>query len=277
MVFRGVYGVLPMNVFSQLAGSGPEVVLAHGFAGSARNFRGLIRALSPDFRVLTYDARGHARSPAPHDPQAYSMDLLVSDLLGLLDGEGMTSPVVLGGLSMGAATALQFARMYPNRVRALVLISYPLGTGGSTGLSGQALEFAQAIEDVGVEAAGEKFVWGPGSGTSREMGKQVRAGFLEHSAQGLAGILRGVISKWPAPMELGSELEEIPVFVISGEMDPDSRRASELLVGQNHHIQTKVIPGAGHVVNLSQPVSFNSAFIDFLHRLPDAGEVLSGL
>src|SRR5262249_51553779 len=48
-------------------GDGPAVVLAHGFAGSARNFGPQARALRTGFRVTRYDARGHARSEAPDD------------------------------------------------------------------------------------------------------------------------------------------------------------------------------------------------------------------
>jgi pimeloyl-ACP methyl ester carboxylesterase len=40
-------------------GAGPSIVLAHGFGGSARNFRPQSRALSPTHRVVRYDARGH--------------------------------------------------------------------------------------------------------------------------------------------------------------------------------------------------------------------------
>jgi pimeloyl-ACP methyl ester carboxylesterase len=50
----------------------PPVVLAHGFAGSARNFRVQARALSSEASVVTYDARGHARSEAPAEAEAAS-------------------------------------------------------------------------------------------------------------------------------------------------------------------------------------------------------------
>jgi pimeloyl-ACP methyl ester carboxylesterase len=46
------------------------VVLAHGFGGSARNWRPQLRALRGRYRVVVYDARGHARSEAPAQPAA---------------------------------------------------------------------------------------------------------------------------------------------------------------------------------------------------------------
>jgi pimeloyl-ACP methyl ester carboxylesterase len=49
----------------EAAGQGPGIVLAHGFGGSARNWRPQLRALRAQKRVAVYDARGHARSEAP--------------------------------------------------------------------------------------------------------------------------------------------------------------------------------------------------------------------
>jgi pimeloyl-ACP methyl ester carboxylesterase len=247
-------------------------VLAHGFAGSARNFRAQVRGLSADYRVLTYDARGHARSPAPLDSIAYSMDILVSDLLALLDGEGMSEPVVVGGLSMGAATALHFALAHPNRVRALVLASYPPGSEDPGGFSIHAEAFAQEIEENGLEAAGERFVWGSDSGLSPDMAAQVRAGFLEHTAQGLSGVLRGVIAKNVDPAALAKPLARtgLPVLLVNGEQDPPAVRASRILAQGNPDIESLTLPDAGHVVNLAQPRLFNAGLLTFLRRLSPA-------
>ena len=67
-------------------GAGPPIVLAHGFSGSARNWRPQVRALRDRHRVVTYDLRGHARSPAPHDAEAlYTLDAFVEDVDRLLD------------------------------------------------------------------------------------------------------------------------------------------------------------------------------------------------
>src|SRR5439155_1234249 len=46
----------------EVEGSGPVVVLAHGFGGSARNFLSQARALRDRYRIVRFDARGHARS-----------------------------------------------------------------------------------------------------------------------------------------------------------------------------------------------------------------------
>src|SRR5689334_19353299 len=113
-------------------GSGPTVVLAHGFGGSARNFLGLARALASRDRVVRYDARGHARSEAPDDPAAYTPEAFVGDMERVLDSVGAPHGAV-GGLSMGAGIALRFVLAHPERVDGLVLAAFPAtrGTPGS--------------------------------------------------------------------------------------------------------------------------------------------------
>src|ERR1044071_1637655 len=109
----------------ETSGSGTSVVLAHGFGGSARNFRPQAKALRDGFRVVLYDARGHAGSDAPDDPGAYDFERLVDDFQRVASESA--EPVVAGGLSLGSATALGFALRRPERVRALVLASPPGG------------------------------------------------------------------------------------------------------------------------------------------------------
>src|SRR5437762_307144 len=90
----------------EVEGSGPVVVLAHGFGGSARNFLSQARALRDRYRIVRFDARGHARSEAPAEESAYTPEAFVADLGRVLDQVGARAAVV-GGLSMGAGTALR--------------------------------------------------------------------------------------------------------------------------------------------------------------------------
>src|SRR5919204_2670872 len=102
----------------EIEGDGPALVLAHGFGGSARNFLPQARALGERRRVVRFDARGHARSEAPDDAAAYTPATFVADLARVLDTAGAADAVV-GGLSMGAGTALRLALDHPDRVRGL--------------------------------------------------------------------------------------------------------------------------------------------------------------
>jgi pimeloyl-ACP methyl ester carboxylesterase len=245
-------------------GAGPVLVLAHGFAGSARNFGPQARALRARWRVLRYDARGHARSAAPDDPAEYTPDTFAADLGRVLGAGG-----VVGGLSMGAATALRFALAHPGRVRGLVLAAYPAGAGGGPGVAAQAEAFASAIERDGIEAAGARFAWGPESSLDPDAARLVRQGFLEHPPHGLVHTLRGVLARQPAVEELAPRLRalDVPALVIVGDRDRGSLAPSRALAGALPRARLVVVPGAGHVVNLAQPAAFNAALNGFLEDL----------
>jgi len=252
-------------------GDGPALVLAHGFGGSARNFASQARAFRDRHRVVRYDARGHARSEAPDDPAAYTPETFVGDLARVLDGAGVTDAVV-GGLSMGAGTALRFALDHPDRVRGLVLAAFPPGAGIPGSFSALAHAFADAIERDGLDAAGERFVWGPSSGLDPHAARLVRQGFLEHPPHGLAHTLRGVIAVQPSVEELAPRLRDVgqPALVIVGAGDRLSLAPSRALAAALPRARLVVVEGAGHVVNLARPADFNRTVEAFLAHVGSA-------
>ena len=269
-------GQVELHVESE--GTGPPVVLAHGFGGSARNFRPQARALRNRYRVILYDARGHARSAAPRDPALYTAEQLMLDMGRVLERvqADPEEPVVAGGLSMGAGTALAFALARPERVRALVLAAFPPGAqeGREETLrqADWALAFADAIERKGLEAAGAEFAWGPRSGFDAKTARLVRQGMLEHPAYALAHLLRQVLAEQRSAAELAPQLRwlRVPALVLVGAQDPLSRGPSEVLGRSLRGARLVVIPGAGHIVNLAAPRDFNAALADFLERVPPA-------
>lgn len=291
----------PVRLHVESEGEGPAIVLAHGFGGSARNFGPQARALRSRYRVIRYDARGHARSEAPTDPAAYTPETFVDDLLQAVAGEeaeresahagrrgrgasealrarsaraldGPPENIVVGGLSMGAATALRFTLAHPQRPRALVLAAFPSGADTPGSFAAVAHRFADAIEHDGLEAAGEAFVWGPGSGLDASAARLVRQGFLEHPPHGLAHTLRGVLAAQPPVTALASALRGVacPALVVVGANDRGSFAPSRALADLLSDAALVVIPDAGHVVNLAAPDAFNRALLDFLDRLPAA-------
>jgi pimeloyl-ACP methyl ester carboxylesterase len=252
----------------EAVGQGPAVVLAHGFGGSARNWRPQVRTLRARHRVVVYDARGHARSEAPAEPAAYREAELVDDFGRAAQAAGAARPVA-GGLSMGAAVALRYALAAPGRVRALVLASPPAGPGSGHGVAAHALAFADAIEREGLEAAGARFVWGPGSGLDPAGAKLVRQGFLEHAPYALAHTLREFLATLEPVVALAARLAglEIPMLLIAGARDEGSLPVCRALAEALPQAELSVIPDAGHVVNLAAPAAFDAALLGFLDRL----------
>lgn len=255
----------PASLHVERSGTGPTLVLAHGFAGSARNFRPQARAFAARVQTVLYDMRGHARSAAPQDPFAYSEAALVSDFGSVVEQAGGAQ--VVGGLSLGAYTALLYALSAPSPLQGLLLSAFP--SGGENGFRSRwSRDFAEAIERDGLEAAGERFVWGETSRFDPKGAALIRQGFLEHPPHALAALLRNVLSHLKTPDELAERLRafSIPTLVIVGSEDQDSLGPSQRLAELLPNAELVVVPGAGHVVNLAAPAAFNEALAKLLDR-----------
>jgi pimeloyl-ACP methyl ester carboxylesterase len=113
-----------IRIYYEERGSGPAMVWAHGLAGTWQGWEKVMDFFQNRFRVIAYDARGHGRSEIPDQPEAYAQDIMVEDMRGLLDALGITKAIV-GGHSMGANVALNFAIKYPKRCLAVI----PVGIG----------------------------------------------------------------------------------------------------------------------------------------------------
>jgi 2-succinyl-6-hydroxy-2,4-cyclohexadiene-1-carboxylate synthase len=247
-------------------GSGQNLVLCHGFAGSARNFRPQARAFAERAHTVLFDMRGHARSAAPEDPAEYSESALVSDFASVVtQAQG---DAVVGGLSLGAYTALRYALSAPTAPKGLLLAAFP--SGGESGFRSRwSREFADAIDTEGLERAGERFVWGETSRFDPKGAALIRQGFLEHPPRALSLILRNVLSHLKTPDDLESELRAFtpPALVIVGSEDADSLGPSRRLLELLPNAELVVVPGAGHVVNLAAPQAFNAALGKLLDRV----------
>jgi pimeloyl-ACP methyl ester carboxylesterase len=104
-------------------GEGPPVVLLHGITATRRYVVHGSKALArAGYRQVTYDARGHGRSDAAPPGSGYAYPELVADLGAIVESHAGGRPVVLGGHSMGAHTAVAYAIERPERVAGLVVI-----------------------------------------------------------------------------------------------------------------------------------------------------------
>lgn len=102
------------------AGRGEPLVFVHGLLGSHRDWADLMGTLSAGHRVLAPDLFGHGASAKPMGD--YSLGAHAATLRDLLDYLGIEA-VTLVGHSLGGGIALQFAYLFPDRVRRLVLVS----------------------------------------------------------------------------------------------------------------------------------------------------------
>jgi pimeloyl-ACP methyl ester carboxylesterase len=118
-----------MHVVEQ--GSGPLVLLCHGFPESWYSWRHQLRALAAaGYRVVAPDMRGYGQTDRPAAVDQYTLLHLVGDMVGVLDALGVESAVIAGH-DWGAPVAWHAALLRPDRFRAVIGLSVPYRPRGS--------------------------------------------------------------------------------------------------------------------------------------------------
>ncbi|APW63844.1 alpha/beta fold hydrolase [Paludisphaera borealis] len=249
-------------------GSGPVVVLLHGFPLSRVMWAEQLKTLSESYRVIAPDLRGHGESPAPD--AAYTMDLMADDVVELLDGLGVSEPVVVGGLSMGGYVALAMALKHPGRVRALMLIDTKAAADSPEAAQTRE-ETAQAVLKAGnsgeVVAAMIPKLFGKSTlARHPDRVEPLKAEMEKTSASGVAGALRGMAIR-PDRREQLAEIA-VPTLVIVGEDDviappAEARAMAEALPNG----RLEVVSDAGHLAPYENPDAVDQAILGFLQGL----------
>lgn len=119
-----------INIAEQ--GTGPLVVLCHGFPETWYSWRHQMAALAQaGFHAVAPDMRGYGMSDAPEAIDQYTIFHLVGDLIGVLDALDARSAVVVGH-DVGASVAWLAAQLRPDRVRGVVGLSVPFRPRGES-------------------------------------------------------------------------------------------------------------------------------------------------
>jgi len=117
-----------LEIAYERAGSGPPLLLLHGFVGDSREWRRQIDGLSDEFTVVAWDAPGAGLSEDP--PTSFRMPDYADCLAEFIRGLDLERPHI-AGLSFGGALALELYRRYPTVPRTLILAGAYAGWAGS--------------------------------------------------------------------------------------------------------------------------------------------------
>ena len=117
-----------MKIHYAALGSGPLVVMVHGFPDFWYSWRRQMVALADRFRVVAMDLRGYNESAQPQGVEAYLMPLLVGDVAAVIAAEGAKSAVVVGH-DWGGAISWNVAMTRPDLVDLLVILNLPHPAG----------------------------------------------------------------------------------------------------------------------------------------------------
>ena len=111
-------------------GDGPLVLLIHGWPESWYSWRHQIGPLrEAGYRVVVPDVRGYGESDAPQAVEAYDMENMIGDVLGLLDHFAQERAVLIGH-DWGAPIVWNTTALHPDRVRAVAALSVPYAPRG---------------------------------------------------------------------------------------------------------------------------------------------------
>jgi pimeloyl-ACP methyl ester carboxylesterase len=125
--------------------AGPVVVLVHGFTDSTRDWVPLLPYLSPNYRLILVDLRGHGRSSKPEC--CYSRLDFAYDVKLLLDALHVQKAALVGH-SLGSIVVQTFAEYWPERTDRVVLISSTGGTPPNAPKKPPTFDFAAAIRQL---------------------------------------------------------------------------------------------------------------------------------
>jgi pimeloyl-ACP methyl ester carboxylesterase len=109
--------------YYRTGGDKPQIIINHGAGDDGLCWTHLVKELENDYDVILPDARGHGKSASGKGN--YSTTQRVADLAGLVQALALDRPVI-GGHSMGADTALNFAAAHPEMTRAIFLEDPPI-------------------------------------------------------------------------------------------------------------------------------------------------------
>src|SRR6185312_8029551 len=245
-----------VEIYYQAHGSGPAVLLSHGYGATSRMWEGQVAAFADRYRIVAWDMRGHGQSGDPADPALYSHALTVGDMAAVLDACGIERAII-GGLSLGGVMSLAFHLAHPERVRALMLFDTGPGFRNPEARrqwNERAEARARELEEKGLPNSG--------GGAETRLARH-------RSAQGLAGAARGMLRMTDGSLIGSLPNIAVPTLVLVGADDRHFLAAADYMADKIPGAQKTVIPDAGHAANLDQPQAFNRAVAAFLATLPD--------
>lgn len=244
-------------------GSGPCVVLLHGYPFNRSLWREQVEVLRKDHRVIVPDLRGHGESAVM--PAPATMELMASDIAGLLESLDIAQATI-GGLSMGGYVALAFYRQFPSRVLSLILASTRAQEDSDEAKQNRKQQEEKALRE-GMEGIADgllpKLLTPDTVAKNPEVVKQLRGMMADTDPKGAAAALQGMAARKDQTSFLSSI--SAPTLIVVGDEDAITPLAdAELMHREIRGSRLEVIAGAGHVVNLERPEEFNQAVIKFL-------------
>jgi 3-oxoadipate enol-lactonase len=253
---------MSVGITHEERGQGPALLFLHGIGGDAACWRPQLEAFSDCYRALAWNMPGYGGSASLPE---MTFPALAEALLRLLDRLDIAR-VHLVGHSMGGMVAQEFAATRPDRLRSLVLVA-------------TSAAFGRADGDWQREFLASRF--GPlDQGRSMaDLASEIVAGLVGEAPDpvGVAQAIRSMAevpeATYRAALRCLLTFDrrdalgriEVPTLLLAGERDQTAPSAVvERMAARIPQARFLVLPRAGHLANLEQPLLFNWALRDFL-------------
>lgn len=251
------------RIAADVLGTGDLVIFVHGVGGNKRNWHDNMPAFAKHFRAVAIDCRGYGESDDYEGPLKF--EDFAHDIARVLDHFGSSKAHVVG-LSMGSEIAPVFATLYPDRVSSLILCATLTGTPDMTeeakadflNSRREPLLNGKEPEDIAPNVA--KSLASP-SAPQHVVDKLVDSISRLHKMSYLKTI--------EAELQVDNRdilsAIRVPTLVVAGDADTLTtvgmcREVATLVKGA----QFEIIPGAGHLINIEQPGTFDAVCLRFL-------------
>ncbi len=248
-----------INIYYERVGTGPDLVFIHGLGSSTQGWD-FQKGFSSQYKILTYDVRGHGKSDKPKGP--YSVPLFSKDLAGLFKKLDIQQAHIVG-ISMGGWIVFQFAADYPEMVKSLTIVNSWADMIPKT-LKERWTIFQRLVifrllsmEKIGETLSKRLFI--------KPEQEKIRQSFVEQWAKNdksayMASMKGGV--GWT----IRDQLSEIkcPTLVIAADEDYSTLESKEEYVALLPNAKLIVIKDSRHATPVEKPEEFNNVLASFL-------------
>lgn len=247
------------------AGSGPAILLVHGFPLDHRIWDDQVKQLSSRFRVIAVDLKGFGKSAST---EAFTIDSMADELAEFISAVNAT-PAVVAGLSMGGYISFSLAVRHPEIMKGLAIVCSKAEADTPAGREARQ-KMAELAQTQGAKPVAEQMMPKMFCETTYknrpELVEKLR-GIMEASPPTTIAnacfAMRDRVDRTPDLPKLA-----MPVMIILGEKDSiipaEMGKAMALACRQG---ALKLIPGAGHLATMEEPAVVSQVLADFASRL----------
>lgn len=247
------------------SGSGPPLVLLHGWPLDSRQWRRQLEGLSDGFRVVAWDAPGAGRSSDP--PETFRLADWADCLAEFIEALDL-APAHVAGLSFGGGLALELFHQHPEAVRSLILMSAYAGWGGSL----PAEQVRQRLELTRRNSMLPPEQWAPAlidtllaEGARPELADELATMLADFHPEATRTALEAF-----AEADLSDMLPavDVPTLLLYGELDVRSPRVVwEAIHRAIAGSRLVLIPDVGHMVDMQAAERCNEEIRAFLRHI----------